>query len=355
MKAVFVLIFFTTWQTVSEQFASKKNKDLQAIVFPALSYSPETKWLIGAGAASTFHLHREDKKEKPSSINIGLGYTQNKQILTSIQYSLFDRDKHFIFGELSFYKFSYYFYGLGQQKTPEELYKATYPRIRLNITKKTNKSLYYGLGIHFENYDITETESTGELVKGIISGSQGSRVLGLGLLTILDTRDSIFYPKKGVFGNFSFFNYGKHFGGNIDYSRVIADIAIYKKINKTSILALQSYNSFVLGNAPFQQQSQLGGSKLMRGYLMGRFIDKNLSLAQSEVRIKLLKRFAAAFFASAGVMGNERDFLRLNDIKYSYGAGLRFTFNRKEHLNARFDYAISKERKLFYFTIGEAF
>ncbi|MEZ4902383.1 MAG: hypothetical protein R2822_11825 [Spirosomataceae bacterium] len=60
-------------------------------------------------------------------------------------------------------------------------------------------------------------------------------------------------------------------------------------------------------------------------------------------------------FGSAAVLGNQQDFMRFNDPKYAYGAGVRFTANRRDHLNLRFDYAIGSDGGNFYLTVGEAF
>jgi hypothetical protein len=336
--------------------SNKKEKNIRILPFPAVSFSPETKWLYGAGAASTFRLHPKDITEKPSSVNGGVAYTQNKQILLFTQFQIFNKNKNYFFGELGYFKFSFFYYGIGSNEVPEELYKVSFPRIKINATKRVSKLALVGGGVHYENFNIKETSTTGELKTGTIPGSKGSTLTGLGAVTILDSRDSVFFPSKGMFGNFSLYNYGKHFGGNVNFNRIIADVAFYKKIGKKNVFATQLYNSIVLGNAPFQAFSQVGGPKLLRGYYMGRYTDKNMSLLQAEARLKIYKRFSVTLFASTAALGNEDNtFLRFTDLKSAYGAGLRFTFNRKDHLNVRLDYAKGKDKGFFYFTIGEAF
>ena len=93
----------------------------------------------------------------------------------------------------------------------------------------------------------------------------------------------------------------------------------------------------------------------MRGYYEGRFLDKNLVVLQAESRVIVCRRWGVVVFADAGVLGDNTQFLRTNDVKYTYGAGLRFAVNRKDHLNARLDYALGKNTSGIYFTIGEAF
>jgi hypothetical protein len=351
-----ILIVLTCMATTAKSQRVKKEKNVKILPFPAISYSPETRWLYGFGAASAFRLHPSDNSEKPSSINGGVAFTQNKQVLLFAQFNIFDKKKYYYFGELGYFKFSFFYYGIGQNEAPEELYKVQYPRIKINAVKRISKLAMIGGGVHYENFNITEKAGDGELQNKAIPGSNGSRLAGVGFAAILDSRDSVFFPSKGVFGNFSMYNYGKHFGGNVNFNRIIADVAFYKKLSKKSILATQWYNSVMIGNVPFQAQSQVGGVKLLRGYYMGRYTDKNMSLLQTEARVQLYKRLSGALFISTAAMGSEDNlFFRLNDLKTAYGGGLRFTFNRKDHLNIRLDYAKSKDKGFFYFTIGEAF
>ena len=121
------------------------------------------------------------------------------------------------------------------------------------------------------------------------------------------------------------------------------------------ILVGNLLGSFTRGDAPFNMLSEVGGGKRMRGYYQGRFRDDNLLLAQTELRLNIFRRWGGVLFASSAVLGNQKDILRFNDPKFTYGTGIRFTANRRDHLNIRLDYALGKEGGNFYFTIGEAF
>lgn len=58
-------------------------------------------------------------------------------------------------------------------------------------------------------------------------------------------------------------------------------------------------------------------------------------------------------FFDAGTVRDRWQDLNFNQIKYSYGAGVRIAWNQSTILS--FDYGISKENNLFYFSIGQAF
>lgn len=151
-------------------------------------------------------------------------------------------------------------------------------------------------------------------------------------------------------------NNGHHWGGNYNFNRIILDVSKYYELYKNIILATNSYNSFVIGTAPFQQQSQLGSNKQMRGYYQGRYTDNNLMALGTELRFPIYRRFGGVAFTNAGAVGSESDLVRFNDLKFSYGLGVRFNSNRKDHLNFRLDYALGPNKVSgIYFTIGEAF
>ena len=101
--------------------------------------------------------------------------------------------------------------------------------------------------------------------------------------------------------------------------------------------------------------SLLGGTKRMRGYYEGRFRDQNAALIQSEVRFDIYRRLGGVVFGAVGILGDNKSMLRPDDPKAAYGAGLRFTINRRDHLNIRADYGFGQQSSGFYLTIGEAF
>ena len=155
--------------------------------------------------------------------------------------------------------------------------------------------------------------------------------------------------------DFSYLVHSQVLGGNVRFGRYTADVSGYRLLSKHAILAANYFVSFTTGDAPFNALSLLGGTKRMRGYYEGRYRDQNVALIQGEARFDLYKRLGGVVFAAAGVLGNAESLLRLNDPKVAYGAGLRFTINRRDHLNIRLDYGLGKQSSGFYLTIGEAF
>ena len=88
---------------------------------------------------------------------------------------------------------------------------------------------------------------------------------------------------------------------------------------------------------------------------------RSLAFANFELRIRLLETkwgkqrfaFAVAPFFDAGTVRDKWQNLNFTNIKTSYGGGLRVAWNQSTIIS--FDYGVSKEDKLFYFGIGQAF
>jgi hypothetical protein len=70
----------------------------------------------------------------------------------------------------------------------------------------------------------------------------------------------------------------------------------------------------------------------------------------------LNKRFGAVAFGNFGDVGHNITDFSFNDLKYTYGAGIRYAINKSERLNLRVDYGIGPgNNRGFYFQLGEAF
>lgn len=94
--------------------------------------------------------------------------------------------------------------------------------------------------------------------------------------------------------------------------------------------------------------------ELSRGYLEGRFRERQHLGAQVEYRAPLFWRLGpVAFVSAATVARSPRDF-DMRDIKPAAGAGLRFAPMTDVPVNLRLDIAYGSEPS-FYLNVGEAF
>jgi outer membrane protein assembly factor BamA len=358
--------------TAVAQRTDSIQKPLSLFPLPIVYYTPETRFAFGAALSATFRFRRDYQfvrsdsarsslilpvadRPRPSNVQVIGAYTQNKQLLLFVPFQIFyDRNQYYVYGEAGYYRYNYNFYGIGQREVPVENYAVNYPRIRLNALRRIKPHLYAGLRYEFEEYTITQIDSTGLLATGTVPGGSGGQMAGGGLGLFYDSRDNVFYPTKGFIADFSYLAHGSFLGSNFRYDRYVIDASAYKKLGHRAILAINYVVSMTRGTAPFSALSLVGGGRRIRGYYEGRYRDKNMTLLQAETRFTVWKRLAVVAFGAVGFIGADDQLVRLDDPKGAYGAGLRFRINN-DGLNIRADYGIGKQSSGLYLTIGEAF
>ncbi|MBO0934363.1 BamA/TamA family outer membrane protein [Fibrella aquatilis] len=369
-------LLFTTLLAVPADSVLPKRFSL--LPLPVVYYTPETRFGYGFAPTATFRFRGDTGQQvRPSQVTLGAVYTQNKQLLLYLPFQIFYKNNgYFANGELGYYKYNYFFFGLGEREVPNELYGVNFPRIRVNVFRRIGqpggsrtvsagqtpsaRGLYVGLRYQYEHYVITSTVPDGLLASGTVPGGSGSVLSGVGTGVFYDSRNNVFYPSRGMVADFSLLSQGSAVGSQVRYDRWVADVATYHPLTRRLTLALNYVLSVTTGGqAPFNALSLLGGTKRGRGYYEGRYRDDNLALLQAELRLNVWGRLGVVGFGSVGALGSRADFLRLNQPKAAYGAGLRIRVNR-DLVNLRLDYGrglpyTGVGSSGVYLTIGEAF
>lgn len=209
---------------------------------------------------------------------------------------------------------------------------------------------------------------------GLISGVDGGWVSIIQTTLIFDTRDFEPDPTKGYYFEIANEYSSKYIGSQFDFDKLFIQGRAYQKIpvGKRTVLAGRFGVGNIFGNnAPFfefQDQwspegsiNALGGRQSLRGYRDNRFLARSMWFTNVELRVRLAEtqigkqRFAVgvAPFFDAGTVRDRWQDLNFKNIKTSYGGGLRIAWNQSTVLS--FDYGHSKEDRLFYFGIGQAF
>ncbi|MCK5453025.1 MAG: hypothetical protein KAJ16_01620, partial [Calditrichia bacterium] len=94
----------------------------------------------------------------------------------------------------------------------------------------------------------------------------------------------------------------------------------------------------------------------MRGYFEGRYRDLTYGMMQLEYRQYFWWRLGFIVFGGIGDVAEDLLQVKFEDLKYSYGLGLRYLFNKKEKVNLRLDLGIGQDGNSgIYFGIEEAF
>ena len=357
-KATILLICLIFSAYLTAQSDSTKNSNhLKVIGLPIVFYSPDTKFGGGAGGLLTFNFKSDSIGARRSSVTVGAVYTQLNQLLLYFPFQLFPKNQaYWVSGEVGYFRYVFNFFGTGNKVDPAyiEKYSATFPRVRFNFSKKIKPNLFVGFRYAFDDFTFTKTESGKILAQKELTGSTGGRVSGVGIQTNYDSRDGLFFPTKGWVAEAYVYTEGSYSGSDFSYQKLSVDASRYISFGK-NVLALNGVAVLTSGDVPFHQMPVIGGTKRMRGYFEGKYRDNNLLIVQSEYRFPIYKRFGGVAFGGLGQVSDKVENVMSSPIRYNFGAGLRFTLDKIQHINIRADYGIGYKSSGFYLTIGEAF
>ncbi len=158
-----------------------------------------------------------------------------------------------------------------------------------------------------------------------------------------DTRDSYFDPKKGSLHALSFERAGGILGGSNNFNRFILDSSMFLSVLARATLALrlkQGYTITFGATTPegvsSDERFELGGANSLRGYREASvgpvdpitkerngIIMTNLNL-ELRFPLPLIKNLNMGYFVDSGGMWMERKEMRVKDLKWGAGVGLRW-------------------------------
>jgi outer membrane protein assembly factor BamA len=326
--------------------------------YPYAFYTPESKLAFGAGGIYIFY-GGKDKDLKPSKIGFGGYYSTNKQYKISISPNLyFNKNKLYIELPTSYGFFVNKYWGIGDNTATRENAAYSVNTFTSTLTVQIPPEIFSadrtGIILDYDYTKIVDKMGNELLENDSLPGNNGGSLFGLGTDLVWDSRDNLFFPNSGGYQYFRIVVYP-----GIDdfvFSVLELDVRAYRAISPDHVFAFNFYVQSALGETPFYRLPALGGQKRMRGYFNGRYRDNFYGMFQAEYRQYFWKRLGFAVFGGLGNVADnilEYDF---STLKYSYGAGLRFLFNKKQKVNVRMDIGFGNDgNRGIYFGIQEAF
>lgn len=349
----------TTQALVKKEVLATRHTSISA--YPYAYYTPETELAFGAGGIVTFYTS-EERLLRPSKATVSAYYTTTNQYKFSLSPQLyFGQNTLFISADLTYGHYVDKFWGIGNDvpDIDETGYTSRAFGLDANVQVKPLKNWLgntrTGIVFDFWNSDIADKKENPYLLSGDVEGSDGGVSSGLGFNWVWDTRDEIFWPTKGVLSQGKLVFYGPAFGSDFEFNRFEVDIRQYNALRAEKVLAFQLYVHAVSGTPPFYDLPALGGQRIMRGYYQGRYRDDIFAAAQAEYRAHLWKRFGYVLFAGIGDVADRWSEFQIDEIKSSFGAGLRCRFSKAEKVNLRVDVGFGRGTSGVYFGLEEAF
>jgi len=186
-----------------------------------------------------------------------------------------------------------------------------------------------------------------------------------------DTRDNVFNPTSGLYGNFSLEKAGGFLGGDYDFTKYnltlstyfstkiveeVVDIRSIKKITdklSKGVVALRAIGGMADTSLPSFAEYKVGGMNTVRGYDFGEFSGDKSLVFNAEFRLPLSDNFQAVLFADWGNAWDIGESIDVLDLKFGKGIGIRFDTPIGP---IRLDYGIGEEGEgKTYFSIGHTF
>jgi outer membrane protein assembly factor BamA len=349
---------------LSDKTDSSRNASFMPV--PVFRYTQEIGLEFGLGALYSTYLDREDLTNRSSNFSSVLSVSTKGQYNVSFKSDIWTKgNQHHYIAETRFKKMPFDFYGIGNETldaTKDRLVQGSV-KIVLEAEKMLLKNAYTGLSLGFENYHFDD-----KVVGGIFTTDQslvhkvGGSVFYAGLSQSYDTRNSNNYTTRGFMGKVTYQYAPDFFGGeNFNGSLFKVNVRNFWPLSRKFVIGVNGLFHSIQGkNTPFYLLPQLGNDEIMRGYYTGRYRDRNLLAAQTEIRYRYNNRFGLVLFAGAGQVFDNKDFA-FKHSKPSYGGGGRYFFDPEKGLSVRVDYGIGEKRPNekrqtgFYISLAEAF
>jgi outer membrane protein assembly factor BamA len=182
-----------------------------------------------------------------------------------------------------------------------------------------------------------------------------SKTVALGIHIQRDLRDSTFYPTKGSLFDWTADFFDQSLGSRRQYQTYRLSYNAYRSIGENSIIAYRGVICSANQNVPFYDLCLYGTRNDLRGYTGGEFQNRRMFAGQAEYRRPLKGRFGLVGFGGLGGVAERWNTFRSDQLLPAVGAGLRFTLEKKNHINYRVDWAVGRAGHTLTIGIGEAF
>ena len=331
-------------------------------------YSLVSGFLFGVVNSLSFYTHRGNGA-KISTISMLNMYTQNKQFINTLQSNIWlNNEKYNLLGDIRYYQYPNFTYGLGSKTNLEDLNNVNYNLIRVYevIMREVGKNTFVGLGYNLDIHkNISETNNP-EIIQTDLQKygfSESSKSSGITANFQYDSRLNSNNPSDGAYANVQLRANTKALGSDSDWQSATTDLRYYLPLSKKSgnILAFWTYNVLTLGgNPPYFDLPSTGwdvNNATGRGYVEGRFRGRNSLYVETEYRFNISKkRFLGGVVFTNLASFSEPISNNFEKINLGYGAGLRVKLNKYSKTNLTIDYGIGQGgSKGFSFGLNENF
>ncbi|XXF78745.1 BamA/TamA family outer membrane protein [Myxococcaceae bacterium GXIMD 01537] len=336
--------------------AQEESGTFSVVPFALPAYQPETSFLLG-GAASLVYQPPKDSGRRESQVLLAGAASVRGQFTLLLQPDVyFLEDRLNLTATASAARFPDQFFGMGASTRAEdkEAYTPIYFEGELSPKWRVAPRLYVGPTLRYQHARIATLDEAGAL--RFETGATGGTTLQFGVTALYDSRDNTLNPTEGLLARLNVRRASADWGSDYTFDVLRLDARRYFLLpwGTRHVFAVQGLVELRQGEPPFYDTGRLGGMELSRGYLEGRYRERQHLAAQAEYRAPLFWRFGGVAFASVATVARDVDALDAAPLRPAGGVGLRFAPLDDVPVNLRLDVAYGSEAS-FYLNVGEAF
>lgn len=326
---------------------------------PIVAFLPETGFLLGGYGVYHFRFAGQPASEPASTVPLLVAVTSKKELGVELSPEFFLPGKaYWLTGDFTGRLVpDNSFFGLGNdtRTADEETYRALAFGADTEWRRLVVGGLYLGVLQTLQWRAVEKVDPDGLLAMIDPPGIGGGWTSGLGPQLAYDTRDNTHAPRRGSFAVLSLPIFGPSTGSEWAFTRITLDVRHFLSLSGPHVLAFHLLFDAVLGTAPFDRLPEIASSNAMRGYLRGRFRDRQALSFEVEYRFPIFWRFGGVVFAGVGQVASSATDMRIERFHVAGGVGIRFTLVPEERLNLRLDVAAAPDGVHPYFAPDEAY
>ncbi len=265
---------------------------------PGIGYTLQSRFTLVSSNNISFYLGNK-KNTNLSIINSDLEYSYIKNhLVVPIIFSIWKTEnKMNLVGDMRFYHYPTYTYGLGTESVTyiKDLVNYNYLKIHMTLFKPLRPNLYIGVGVAVDyHWKISSTDSNTNYLK-YNNGVSSTITNGMVVNIKYDTRKNINNPQGGMLASLTLRENTKFLRSSYESKDIVLDFRKYIRFSSKPyrLLALWSYNWFTFGKkVPYLDLPSTGWdvqTNMGRGYIQGRLRGANLISLEAEYRFNYSK------------------------------------------------------------------
>ncbi len=346
---------------------SLKPGKLDFAYFPAVGYTLQTG-TTGIIAMNISFYTGNPENTNISGININPQLSFNHpQFMLPLNFNIWSSKNKIDFtGDMRYYKYPTYTYGLGGYTTLDDadLVDYNYARVYLEALKQISKSkFYFGVGYNLDyHFGILQEGNTSDFA-AYNGNAIHTTSSGVNIDFLYDSRKNQNYPENATYANLCYRYNSELLASTENWHSIYFEYKKYINLpsNSHNVLAIWSLDWFTFGGTPPYFDLPSTGwdnySNTGRGYIQSRLRGPSMVYLEAEYRFRFLKSgiLGGTVFAN-GESVSEWGSNKFETILPGVGAGVRIKLNKISGANLAIDYGwgIGGSSGLF-FNINEVF